>query len=166
MEIRYGTRRFPVTVMETPGTDNNCLGYALGSMLRCEPAELREALCEYLENAGADRDIMACSVIQDFESVPEEARLTRALQELKAGSFIPADVFLSFCKNGPGRRRLLCRNNVVFFAERAGYYEPVAYHLDHVSRATQYIGCDNVHYETLRLSPRHMLQFDVMFFGL
>jgi len=170
MEIRYGTRRFPVHVIENPGTDNNCLGYALGRMLKGEPADLRDALCDYLEASAPYKELcdsLTCSILDDhFETVPEDQRFAAALHALRNNCFIPADVFVSFCKRGPSRRRLLNRYNVVFFAERDGYYEPVTYHLDDISRPTQYVGCDNTHYEALKLNPRHMLQFDVTFFGL
>jgi len=169
MEIRTGTRRFPCRVIENPGTGNNCLGYALGSMLKARPSELRRALVHYFESVQQDQELsesFACSVLEDFESVPEAERVNCAIARLKANSFIPADLFVSYCQSGPWRRKMLERRNVVFFAERDGYYEPVTYYLDDVSRPTHYIGCDNTHYEALSMSVRHQLQFDVEFFGL
>jgi len=170
MSIHYGNRQFPVEVVENPGTGNNCLGFALGDMLRGEPSDLRDALCRFVESIPSDCDLgksIACSILEDFESVPEDRQHEVALCRLRRGCFIPADLFVAYCHSGKDRRRLLKRDNVVFFAEREGsVYEPVCYYLDDVSRRTQYIGCDETHYEELRLKPRHELQFDVAFFGM
>lgn len=170
MEIRHGSRRIPVKTIPNPGTGNNCLGYALGPMLKCDPAELRSSLCDFVRDC-ADSDTqadLACSVLEDFEKVPEAQRVAEAVRALEAGCFIPADLFVAYCAQGKDRRRTLMRHNVVFFAERDGYYEPVVYHLDNVARLTQYVGCNdsNSHYEALAMGARQQLQFDVAFFGV
>jgi hypothetical protein len=168
MEIRYGTRRFPVRAIHNSGKGNNCLGYALGSMLKCEPSELRASLCEFVRccpdpEMQAD---LACSVLEALDDVPESDRVEAAARALERGCFIPADVFVAYCAKGKDRRRTLLKHNVIFFAERDDHYEPVTFYLDHVSQITHYVGCDNTHYEALALSPRHQLQFDVLFFGV
>jgi hypothetical protein len=170
MEIRHGSRRIPVNRVPNPGTGNNCLGYALGPMLKCDPEDLRASLVDFVRDC-ADHDTqmdLACSVLDDFEKVPEAERVGAAIRELEGGCFIPADIFVAYCAQGKDRRRTLMRHNVVFFAERQGYWEPVTYHLDDVARLTQYVGCNrsNTHYEALAMGARHQLQFDVAFFGV
>lgn len=168
MEIRHKTRSFPVKVVPNAGLNNNCLGYALGPMLKQSPEDLRDSICRFVESCDREtlREVYACSIVQEFESIPESRRFEVALAHLKGHGFIPADLFVAYCQAGPDRRRLLHRNNVVFLAERTGYYEPVTHYLDNVSRRTQYIGCDNTHYEALEMSPRHQMQFDLMYFGV
>jgi hypothetical protein len=161
MEIRYLNRCFPVTSVPNPGTGNNCLGYALGSMLRCEPEDLRWALCDFLAKSPHElQETLACSILEDLDAIPEPERVSRALHDLRHGCFIPADVFLAYCKTRRGR--LLCHHSVIFFAKRERYYEPVAYHWDTSCRTTHYVGCDDVHYEELKVVNE--LVFSTMFF--
>lgn len=170
MLVVYGKRRFPVEVIPNPGTNNNCLGFALGDMLKGDPQDLRDSLCNFMETYVCDkemRDDMACSILLNFEHIDEDKRFNIALQNLKDGCFIPADLFLAYCERGQDRRKLLRRHNVVFFAERdEGCYEPVCYYLHDSSMPTQYIGCDETHYQQLKMSQRHAVQFDIVFLGV
>jgi hypothetical protein len=161
MEIRFRGRRFPVTSVPNPGTGNNCLGYALGSMLRCEPEDLRWALCSFLANSPPElQATLACSILEDLDAVPEPERVSRALYELRHGCFIPADVFLAYCQSN--HKRLVRRDSVIFFAKRDDYYEPVAGYWDPNSTQTHYTGCDDVHYEELRVKNNKLL--DLLYF--
>jgi hypothetical protein len=156
MEIRFQDRRFPVTSVPNPGTGNNCLGYALGSMLRCEPEDLRWALCGFMAASPPElQATLACSILEDLDDVPEPERVPRALHELRHGCFIPADVFLAYCQSN--RKRLLRRDSVIFFAKREDYYEPVAGHREPHSTETRFVGCDDVHYEELRVQNKRLL---------
>jgi hypothetical protein len=151
MEIHFSGIRIPVTEIPNPGTGNNCLGYALGPMLKTDPEDLRWALCDFMSRAPTElQETIACSIIEDLDDVPEPERVSTALKALQHGCFVPADLFVAFCAMGHNRRKFLSRHNVIFFAKRSHFYEPVVFHREVGSTTTQYIGCDEVHYEALQ----------------
>ena len=164
MEIYYNGARFSVTAIPNPGTGNNCLGYALGSMLKTDPEDLRWALCDFMHHAPRElQETIACSIIEELDEVPEPQRVATALHALQHGCFIPADLFVAFCADGRNRRKYLSRHNVIFFAKRSHFYEPVLFHVEPGSTTTQYIGCDEVHYEALQ--GRLLYKLDRMLFA-
>ena len=162
MKIKHKGLSLDCESIPNPGSGNNCLGFALGRMLNAEPEDLRWALCEFLAK-GRD-EVVACSILEDFERIAPVERQRAALHSLRHGCFIPADVFIAYCASRFRRRGLLRRHNVVFFAKRDQFYEPVCHYLDDVSLPTEYVGCDGVHYEALKLRGFDGTKFDISYF--
>lgn len=139
---------FSCETLTTSGEDNNCLGYALRDALNGTPQELRECLVEHVRNGG---DILAMSIIPDCCDVDA------AVEALRDGCFIPADVFVNFLQTG--NRGIVKPVSIVFFSEDDGVYTPVLCHWDDTQR-TYYIGSDNMHYSALYV--RNSASLDLM----
>lgn len=148
------------TVEETSGQDNNCLGYALGGMLRCTPAELREAIACYVERI---RDPEISRVVCQSVTERDDASSEEATACIRGGCFIPADVFVSYCIHC---HMHLQRGNVVFLLRDGCRMSPICFYYDSVKLPTTYVCCtDNTHFERVHMALEDSVHFDLALFG-
>jgi hypothetical protein len=160
--ISVGSYSFPATKQRTCGYGNNCLGYALRSALLVTPQRLRSELTRHLELASPDEQhILATSVIEDCEQLRRSELVERAVEELSADCFIPADVFIHYVRANH-RHSVVQKVNYVFLSEleEGDVYVPVFCHWeDRLRYPTHYIGCnrENTHYSTILVEDGELL---------
>jgi hypothetical protein len=165
--VQYLNHEFPVKIISNPGSNNDCLGYALGNFLKCSPKELRESFKRLVIKNACDQEFLKSVVMtlqENCEHVSSGNEYNVIMSLLNQQCFIPADFFLLWCARSDDKEHLLLKSNIVFFVKREEFFEPVTYWFDDITLSTCYIGCSNFHFEQLIMQKKNCIWFDLLFF--